>query len=56
MGSYARFIRWILPLVEASGCHSSTSVWLKEVSCGTEVKILQEGIPSAIPVEFCYLG
>ncbi|MCX6129242.1 MAG: SRPBCC family protein [Proteobacteria bacterium] len=26
------------------------------VLCGTELKILQEGIPAAIPVEFCYLG
>ncbi|NTV22763.1 MAG: SRPBCC family protein [Nanoarchaeota archaeon] len=33
-----------------------TSVWLKQVSCGTEIKIVQEGIPSAIPVEMCYLG
>lgn len=32
------------------------SVWLKKVSCGTELKIIQEGIPSAIPVEMCYLG
>lgn len=34
----------------------TTSVWLKEVSCGTEIKILQENIPSAIPTEMCYLG
>ena len=33
-----------------------TSVWLKEVSGVTELKIIQEGIPSAIPVEMCYLG
>lgn len=33
-----------------------TSVWLKEVSCGTELKITQEGIPLMIPVELCYLG
>ena len=33
-----------------------TSVWLQKVSVGTEIKILQEGIPSAIPVEMCYLG
>jgi len=31
-------------------------VELTEVSCGTELKILQEGIPSVIPVEQCYLG
>ena len=33
-----------------------TSVWLKKVSCGTEIKIIQEGIPSVIPKEMCYLG
>ncbi len=33
-----------------------TSVWLKKVSCGTEIKILQENIPAVIPAEMCYLG
>ena len=33
-----------------------TSVWLNAVSCGTEVKITQEGIPLVITVEMCYLG
>lgn len=33
-----------------------TTVWLKQVVCGTEIKITQEGIPAAIPVEMCYLG
>ena len=33
-----------------------TSVWLKKVSCGTEIKITQENIPAAIPKEMCYLG
>lgn len=33
-----------------------TSVWLKKVSCGTEIKITQENIPAAIPTEMCYLG
>jgi uncharacterized protein YndB with AHSA1/START domain len=33
-----------------------TSVWLRKVAVGTELKIVQEGIPSAIPVEACYLG
>jgi uncharacterized protein YndB with AHSA1/START domain len=32
------------------------TVALKTVSCGTDVSILQEGIPDAIPVEMCYLG
>ncbi|RYF81596.1 MAG: polyketide cyclase [Chitinophagaceae bacterium] len=34
----------------------TTTVWLKKVSVGTEVKILQENIPSMIPAEMCYLG
>lgn len=34
----------------------TTTVWLRPVSCGTEIKILQEGIPAVIPVEMCYLG
>ncbi|HRO44373.1 SRPBCC family protein [Agriterribacter sp.] len=33
-----------------------TSVWLRKNIAGTEIKITQEGIPSAIPVEMCYLG
>lgn len=33
-----------------------TSIWLTKVSCGTELKIVQEGIPSVIPTEMCYLG
>ncbi|HME88328.1 MAG TPA: SRPBCC family protein [Chthoniobacterales bacterium] len=33
-----------------------TTITLKKVSCGTEVTIVQEGIPSAIPAEMCYLG
>jgi uncharacterized protein YndB with AHSA1/START domain len=34
----------------------TTSVWLKKTIAGTEIKILQEGIPDAIPAEMCYLG
>ncbi|QEC52570.1 uncharacterized protein YndB with AHSA1/START domain [Anseongella ginsenosidimutans] len=34
----------------------TTSVWLQKTMVGTELKVLQEGIPSAIPVEMCYLG
>jgi uncharacterized protein YndB with AHSA1/START domain len=34
----------------------TTSVWLQQVSVGTEIKILQENIPLMIPVEMCYLG
>jgi uncharacterized protein YndB with AHSA1/START domain len=33
-----------------------TTISLKKVSCGTEVGIVQEGIPEAIPIEMCYLG
>lgn len=33
-----------------------TTVTLTPVACGTEISIVQEGIPAAIPVEMCYLG
>lgn len=33
-----------------------TTVSLNAVSCGTELKVVQEGIPEMIPVEACYLG
>jgi len=33
-----------------------TTITLREVFCGTEVNITQEGVPAAIPVEACYLG
>ncbi|MBU0632274.1 SRPBCC family protein [bacterium] len=32
------------------------TVSLKKVSIGTELKIIQEGVPDAIPEEACYLG
>lgn len=32
------------------------TVSLTAVSCGTELRIVQEGIPAIIPVEACYLG
>lgn len=34
----------------------TTSIQLQKVICGTELQILQEGIPEAIPSEMCYLG
>jgi uncharacterized protein YndB with AHSA1/START domain len=33
-----------------------TTVSLKKVSVGTELSVVQEGIPSVIPAEACYLG
>ena len=33
-----------------------TTISLKAVSVGTELNIVQEGIPEAIPLEACYLG
>jgi len=33
-----------------------TTVVLKKVSVGTEISIVQEGVPDAIPAEACYLG
>lgn len=32
------------------------TIKLRAVACGTEITVQQEGIPEAIPVEFCYLG
>lgn len=34
----------------------TTTIEFSKVSCGTEMKILQENIPSVIPLEMCYLG
>jgi len=33
-----------------------TTITLKRVSCGTELNIVQEGVPAVIPPEACYLG
>lgn len=33
-----------------------TTITLRQVSCGTELHVVQEGIPEVIPVEQCYLG
>jgi hypothetical protein len=33
-----------------------TTITLHQVSCGTEVNVVQEGVPDAIPPEQCYLG
>ncbi len=33
-----------------------TTVTLREVSCGTEISIVQENLPPQIPTEHCYLG
>lgn len=33
-----------------------TTVWLTKNLAGTELKVEQTGIPSAIPAEMCYLG
>jgi uncharacterized protein YndB with AHSA1/START domain len=33
-----------------------TTVTLRKVACGTELTVVQDGIPQAIPVEMCYLG
>src|SRR4030095_13504837 len=32
------------------------TITLKPVSCGTELNIVQEGVPAVIPAEACYLG
>ena len=33
-----------------------TTVTFKKVSCGTELNIVQEGVPDVIPAEACYVG
>lgn len=33
-----------------------TTVDLQQVSCGTEITVVQSGLPEMIPVESCYLG
>ena len=32
------------------------TVLLRAVSCGTDIEIVQEGLPEMIPVEMCHLG
>lgn len=34
----------------------TVTITLKAVSCGTELHVVQEGLPDVIPVEQCYLG
>lgn len=33
-----------------------TTVTLRAVSCGTDLEVVQQGIPAMIPLEMCYLG
>jgi uncharacterized protein YndB with AHSA1/START domain len=33
-----------------------TAISLKKVSCGTELSVVQEGLPEVIPADACYLG
>jgi uncharacterized protein YndB with AHSA1/START domain len=33
-----------------------TTITLRQVSCGTELNVVQEGVPAMIPTEACYLG
>ena len=34
----------------------NVTITFKKVSCGTELNIVQQGVPAAIPPEACYLG
>jgi uncharacterized protein YndB with AHSA1/START domain len=34
----------------------TVTVTLKKVLCGTELHVVQEGVPAVIPAEMCYLG
>ena len=38
------------------GGEMQVTVSLKKVSCGTELSVVQEGVPDVIPPEMCYLG
>jgi uncharacterized protein YndB with AHSA1/START domain len=38
------------------GGELQTTITLKQVSCGTELTVVQEGVPHAVPPEACYLG
>lgn len=40
----------------ALAANMTKTITLRPVSCGTELEILHEGLPSAIPAEMCYLG
>ena len=46
--------------VVASSCNVPSAVsealTLRPVLCGTELNVMQEGVPEAIPLEMCYLG
>jgi uncharacterized protein YndB with AHSA1/START domain len=33
-----------------------TTITLTQVSCGTDLHVVQEGVPAVIPAEMCYLG
>ena len=34
----------------------TVTVTFKEVFCGTELQVTQEGVPGVVPAEACYLG
>ena len=34
----------------------NVTIDLRKVACGTDLRIVQEGIPAVIPTELCYLG
>ena len=50
-----RDLRFVIVHGRAAG-EMMVTITFRKVVCGTEVKIVQEGIPAVIPVEFCYLG
>jgi uncharacterized protein YndB with AHSA1/START domain len=35
---------------------AQVTVTLQQVSCGTDIHVVQEGVPEVIPLEMCYLG
>ncbi len=43
-------------MIETLSGEMLVTIDLKPVICGTDIRIVQEGIPSVIPAEMCYLG
>jgi hypothetical protein len=46
--------RWASQNVRAACCARTVS--LRKVSCGTELNVVQEGVPEVIPAQACHLG
>ena len=45
-----------VPAVSPMAGEMQVTITMKNVMCGTELTIVQEGVPEVIPAEMCYLG